>query len=203
MGATRVLRWADLSVTPWKNGGGRTREIADGPAGASLADFAWRVSIAEVENDGPFSAFPGVDRRIMLIDGAAMILDVNGAEHRLAPFSPLAFPGDAATVGRIPAGPTRDLNLMTRRGQTTGTMRAIPVDAAAPCRIPVDTGCVLVLVALSDGLVLQPADAEAAVDAITLSRLDTVLRDQPGTVCVSGTGMLAQIHIHLPQRGQG
>jgi environmental stress-induced protein Ves len=191
-----VLRWADLGVTPWKNGGGRTREIAGGPTGATIADFAWRVSVAEVENDGPFSAFPGVDREIMLIDGAAMVLDIAGAEHRLAPYSPLAFPGDAETAGHIPSGPTRDLNLMTRRGQATGAMRTVPVDAAAPYRTAVDPGDVLILVALSDGLVLQPADDEAAPDGQALGRLDTVLQDQPGGVCVTGAGMLAQIRIH-------
>ncbi|MBR7835169.1 HutD family protein [Actinospica durhamensis] len=203
MGATRVIRWADLTVTPWKNGGGRTREIAGAPAGAGIADFAWRVSVAEVEDDGPFSAFPGVDRQIMLIDGTVMVLDVDGTEHRLAPFSPLAFPGDAATLGSIPSGPTRDLNLMTRRGHATGTMRAVPVDAAAPYRTPVDTGGVLVLLALTDGLVLQPTDptdVAAAGGGHVLSRLDAVIQDQPGPVCVSGAGMLAQIRVDVPGR---
>lgn len=80
-------------------------------------------------------------------------------------------------------------------------MRAVPVDAAAPYRMVLDAGDVLVLVALSDGLALQPADTEAALDGQSLGRLDAVLQTQPGTVCVSGAGMLAQIRIHLPQRG--
>ncbi|MBM7325185.1 HutD family protein, partial [Agrobacterium sp. S2] len=47
---------------PWKNGGGVTTEIIVHPAKASMADFDWRISMANVAQDGPFSIFPGVDR---------------------------------------------------------------------------------------------------------------------------------------------
>ncbi|MFN9927385.1 MAG: HutD family protein, partial [Phenylobacterium sp.] len=57
-----LLRAADRLAVPWKNGGGITRELAVWPPGASFDDFVWRVSMAEVHQDGPFSSFPGVDR---------------------------------------------------------------------------------------------------------------------------------------------
>ena len=50
---------------PWKNGGGETAEIAVSPPGAALDDFDWRLSMARVETDGPFSAFPGIDRTLV------------------------------------------------------------------------------------------------------------------------------------------
>ncbi len=59
-----ILRVANCPAVPWKNGLGRTRELAIQPPGAGMDDFLWRVSVAEVETAAPFSAFPGVDRVI-------------------------------------------------------------------------------------------------------------------------------------------
>ena len=67
----RVFRSADHAFSPWKNGGGTTAEIAIGPPGATLDAFDWRISMARVASDGPFSSFPGVDRTLSIIDGAA------------------------------------------------------------------------------------------------------------------------------------
>eukprot|EP01035_Chromulina_nebulosa_P052956 gene52956-72284_t len=52
---------------PWRNGQGMTEEIVNFPPESSLADFDWRLSIAHVEKDGPFSVFPGVVRTILLL----------------------------------------------------------------------------------------------------------------------------------------
>jgi len=60
----RIIRAADCLVMPWKNGGGTTTEIAVAPEGASLNDFDWRISMAHVGADGPFSSFPGIDRTL-------------------------------------------------------------------------------------------------------------------------------------------
>jgi len=60
----KILRSADHKRMPWKNGGGETVEIAISPQGAGLADFDWRVSMATVASDGPFSVFPGIDRTL-------------------------------------------------------------------------------------------------------------------------------------------
>jgi environmental stress-induced protein Ves len=108
--ATRLRRM------PWKNGGGSTTEVAIHPAGASLADFAWRLSLADVESDGPFSLFPGVDRILMLMDGAGMRLDVvSGAIELREPFSVCTFNGDDAVDAMLSDGAVRDCNLMVRR----------------------------------------------------------------------------------------
>lgn len=91
----RILRAADLTPTPWKNGGGLTREIATGPEGAGAGAFDWRVSLADVTADGPFSAFPGVDRILTVVEGAGMDLVVGGEHHIVdEPLWPHGFPGD-------------------------------------------------------------------------------------------------------------
>lgn len=108
-----------LAATPWKNGGGLTREIVCQPAGADLAHFDWRVSIAHIASDGPFSAFPGVDRVITLLDGGGVQLDAadGGALHRLdTPWQPYAFEGERPLHSRLLGGPCDDFNVMTRRG---------------------------------------------------------------------------------------
>ena len=65
---------AELHATPWKNGGGTTRQVACWPPGAGSDDFDWRVSIATIAASGPFSTFPGIDRTIMLLDGPGVHL---------------------------------------------------------------------------------------------------------------------------------
>ena len=57
----KILRHEDYKVMPWKNGGGITTEIWVSPEGSGLAGvpFDWRVSIADVATDGPFSKFAG------------------------------------------------------------------------------------------------------------------------------------------------
>jgi environmental stress-induced protein Ves len=113
-----------LPAQPWKNGGGTTREIAVIPNGASLADFTWRVSVAEIARAGPFSAFPGIDRQILLLAGAGARLQGNGIDHRLdEPLVPFAFGGEAAIEATLLDGPSQDLNVMTRRGVVRSEVR--------------------------------------------------------------------------------
>jgi uncharacterized protein len=106
-----------IAPQPWKNGAGLTREIAFG--GASSSSFDWRISLAEVERDAPFSAFAGVDRCIVLLRGAGMQLrSSDGAIlHALTtPLAPFRFPGDVALDAALVDGPSSDFNVMTRRG---------------------------------------------------------------------------------------
>ena len=120
MTSAERLELSALPATPWKNGGGTTREIAAFPPGAGFDTFGWRLSVAEVERDGPFSAFPGIDRTIALLRGAGMRLRdlVRGDEHALtAAGVPHAFAGEASIDARLVDGATSDFNVMTRRGQ--------------------------------------------------------------------------------------
>ena len=116
------MRRFDVESLPaqrWKNGGGLTREIARGPEGVGPGDFGWRLSVAEVEQPGPFSLFPGVDRCIVVLSGAGMMLhdDAGALAQTLAPLQPWAFTGERALHARLPAGPCQDFNVMTQRGR--------------------------------------------------------------------------------------
>src|SRR5690349_19195453 len=117
-----ILRLADCPARPWKNGLGRTRELAVEPPAAGMDDFLWRVSVAEVDSASPFSAFPGVDRTIVLVEGAGFVMTLDdGHTHALTdPYVPFAFPGEAQVAVTLAGGATRDFNLMARRDRAHG-----------------------------------------------------------------------------------
>jgi uncharacterized protein len=110
---------AELAPQPWKNGAGTTREIARG--GPDGNDFDWRISVAEVARDAPFSAFPGIDRCIVLLRGAGMRLksaDGGGIDHRLIErLAPFHFSGEVPLDATLAGGASSDFNVMTRRGR--------------------------------------------------------------------------------------
>lgn len=108
----------DLPAMPWKNGGGVTREIVCHPPGADMDSFDWRVSIAHIASDGPFSSFSGIDRVITLLSGGGVHLLSDGGQvdHCLdTPWVPFAFAGEAAIQARLLANDCHDFNVMTRR----------------------------------------------------------------------------------------
>lgn len=113
-----VLRFADYHRMPWKNGGGETMEIAVSPDGAGLDNFDWRISMARVESDGPFSQLPGVDRTLSVLEGQGIVLTIEG----IPPISlgkaraPFNFDGSLTTGAKLKDGPITDLNVMSRKG---------------------------------------------------------------------------------------
>ncbi len=124
---------ADIAPTPWKNGGGSTREIACWPPGTGIEAFDWRVSIAAIAASGPFSRFGGVDRVITLLDGDGVHLRGEGVDHRLAaPLAPFAFSGDVAIDCTLLGGASSDFNVMTRRGRMRAEVRVLRSSSAWP-----------------------------------------------------------------------
>ena len=106
---------ADYVVMPWKNGRGSTIELYRVSGTDSRLD--WRVSIAAVTNSGPFSAFPGYDRHIMVIEGNGMILE-GGPEGSISvspTYVPVSFSGDWDISASLIGSPLTDFNLMSRR----------------------------------------------------------------------------------------
>ena len=128
MSRISLLRAADYRRVRWKNDGGWTTEIARDPTDAT-SDFRWRVSIAEIERDGPFSSFPGVTRDLLLLSGAGIELDIDGARtDRLHErFGRAHFEGEARVDCRLIAGPTRDFNVMARRDAVRAEVMARPL----------------------------------------------------------------------------
>jgi environmental stress-induced protein Ves len=167
----QVLRFSSLPVLAWKNGLGSTREVARSPDGAHLDDFDWRISIADVASSGRFSSFPDVERCIVLCQGSAMSLLVDGSPHELLRNEPFWFAGEASTTCTIGAEPTRDVNVMIRRGRCTAEVSVISGGAELA------GGGVGFLLALADTDVLDSSGAVIArLLALDVLPLATAIR---------------------------
>ncbi|NLS16827.1 HutD family protein [Rhizobium sp. P40RR-XXII] len=183
----KLLRASDHKRMPWKNGGGETVEIAVSPDGVGLADFDWRVSMATVATDGPFSVFPGIDRTLSILDGEGMTLFIEGrAPERLTQASePLPFAADAPTSATLIDGTITDLNVMTRRGSFTHSVRRVSVDGTV--QLAPRGGVSLIL--------CHRGHAKTA--RLSLSAGDCLLLEAVWTdIAVSGKAELFQIDIH-------
>lgn len=100
---------------PWKDGGGTTLELAVDPPGATLGrGFRWRLSSAEVASSGPFSAFPGMERWLFLLEGAGLEVDFGSRGRAVLrePLDSLCFAGDWPAVATLLEGACVDLNLI-------------------------------------------------------------------------------------------
>lgn len=135
-----LVRLADATAQPWRNGGGLTRELLtwQRPDLPSSQGWSVRVSVADIARDGPFSAYPGVTRAFTVLEGEGVTLDWGDARsRRLGPADdPLHFDGADAPGCQLSGGPTRDLNLMTRSADGQARMgRARPGESGpAPGR---------------------------------------------------------------------
>jgi hypothetical protein len=101
-----VVRTTEVASQPWANGGGTTRELL------RADDGAWRVSLADVDRDGPFSSFPGRQRLLTVVDGPVLALVVDGVDQVVEPRRPFAFDGGAEVGASVPEGPVRVLNVI-------------------------------------------------------------------------------------------
>lgn len=122
----RCIAASQVTAQVWRNGGGHTRELLAWP---SAEAWSLRISLADIDADGPFSVFPGTVRWFTVVEGAGVMLSFGSSEHRVVRASaPLRFDGAQAPGCRLIDGPTRDLNLMVRGGE--GTMLAVASGAA-------------------------------------------------------------------------
>lgn len=180
-----ILRATDHRTMPWKNGGGSTTEIAVAPAGAGIDGFDWRVSMAVVAADGPFSLFPGVERTLAVLDGAGLVLHgLPGGPHRLDRASaPFAFPADAAVSATLVGGAITDLNVMTRRGRFASRVRRI----AAAGTVSAEAAAILLLAE-------APCDVTVDRTQVALGRRDALRLDGPATLAIASGGA---VHAYL------
>ena len=119
----QLRRLDQAPPTPWRNGGGVTRELVAWPA---PTDWHWRISVAEVAAGGPFSRFDGVQRWFAVLQGQGVRLTVATTRHELTRGSaPICFDGTDPVDCELIAGATHDLNLMLRHGRARGRMSAV------------------------------------------------------------------------------
>jgi environmental stress-induced protein Ves len=182
----------DYKRVRWKNDGGWTTEIARDPVGD--ADFRWRISIADIESDGPFSAFPGVSRDLVLLAGNGILLDIGGAPTlRLTErFQRVHFDGEASVDCRLIAGPTRDFNVMARRDAVHAEVVARPlVDSMV---LFAETGVVWIVHAFSGHAEARSGEESVALSTGDTLRIDFESRDE-GRVVIEGGGEIVLVRL--------
>jgi environmental stress-induced protein Ves len=121
------LTAADAREVPWRNGRGVTRELARWPpASDGEREFDWRISAAPVDEPGPFSLFPGVERVLVVTAGAGLVLAHGEAapRARVRRLEAYRFDGAWETTAELPHGPISDLNVMVRRGRARASVEA-------------------------------------------------------------------------------
>jgi uncharacterized protein len=125
----KLVPLAQVPPTPWANGGGITRELLVWPRPDG---WTARLSVAEIDKDGPFSPLPGVRRWFAVLSGQGVRLRMGGATHELGTsLLPLQFDGAAPADCELLGGSTRDFNLMLRNG--TARMERVG-GASRPCK---------------------------------------------------------------------
>jgi environmental stress-induced protein Ves len=165
-----ILRAADRIAVPWKNGGGLTREVAVHPPASTLANFAWRVSLAEVRAGGPFSTFTGIDRQMAVLSGRLQLSIAGRKTLTLcADSDPVAFAGELPVSSEPLQSPVLDLNVMTRRAAFAARLRRCRARSTATVGLEADSTLLLALAPLT---LHAPCLHETlgSLDAVHLSR---------------------------------
>ncbi|WP_249189563.1 HutD/Ves family protein [Burkholderia ambifaria] len=128
------------SVPPelWRNGGGVTRTLA-------TCGTDWRVSLASIERNGPYSRFAGIDRVSLVLSGNGVTLTGNDMDLRLRPWVVGQYDGDADWHATLIDGPSLALNVMNRKERYRASVRL--VDAPLVVR----PGCLAIVVAMDRG----------------------------------------------------
>ena len=184
----------ELTSEPWRNGGGVTRPVASGnmevnasgnmrmeasatEPGSAGDDWNWRVSIADINVDGPFSVFPGVQRQLTLLEGEGLALQgegnaASGAQHawRASQVGDvLSFPGVALVRAHLLGGPVRVWNLMLRGDAMRGHVQAWRYNDAAWLQpFTADDACAVFVYVPCGELALRGSNQVDGVADITL-----------------------------------
>jgi uncharacterized protein len=205
-----LRRAAEHRRVPWANGGGSTREVIampevrpNGPQdNASPARWRWRLSIADVDTDGPFSVLPGVQRTIAMLHGDGFVLNVGDREPvRIdAAFQPFRFDGAESTSCELIGGGVLDLNLMERSGARTLDLRFTVL--SADVRFEATDVVAVVMVAGTADVSAGPRNGSegsgrAVAGPVVLEQLDALISSAPRGASVSVRSTVAQSVVAL------
>ena len=203
----KLLHAHDYKRVRWKNDGGWTTEIAREPGDAARV-VLWRISIADIESDGPFSSFPGVARELMLLAGSGIELDIDDGEPlRLTErFQRVRFEGESRVDCRLLAGPTRDFNVMTQRDAVRAEVMGRPLVGSMVLFPEADVVWLAHLV--SGTAQTRSGDAVAEIAVGDTLRIDFGSRED-GRAVIEGGGEIVLVKLvpalmsPLPLAGEG
>ena len=177
----RLLPAAARTSEPWRNGSGRTALVADSDG--------WRVSIAQLSDSSPFSAFPGAGRLLMALSASGVVLSINGRRLPCRRLEACSFDGEDAVFALDVTEPLQVLNLIWQRRACRGRLTSVAVDG--PLELRCD-GIAAVAIAVSGSC--------AVIDGAQLGLLDGLSLAGGERVTVSGRGELVLARIEAVGR---
>ncbi len=161
---------------PWANGRGTSYEIASDRDDAG--NWSWRLAMAPVNEDGPFSRIECVNRFLAVVQGNGMLLTVDRKKLQCLPMQVVRFRGDAITEAALTDGPIMDINLMIRRKEADGDMTLVSESGSLNvASIIVAIGGSAQVECGDSTIELEPHDSMLECDGETVSLVS-------GTVCV-------------------
>jgi environmental stress-induced protein Ves len=150
---------------PWANGRGVSYEVAR--FNIESGEWLWRVAIAPIVEDGPFSVLNGVHRELTLLEGEGLVLTIDGNMVQCRRGQVVDFSGDAHTHAVLTHGPVVDLNVMSRE-EFERTMRVLSGPSTIDsfdCLVALDYSSVEYEGKLAD---LSPKDALIGIGSVVL-----------------------------------
>lgn len=184
----RLLPAAARAVVPWRNGAGVTREVAADKPGA---DFGWRVSVATLDRDAPFSRFDGCARTFVLARGGPVTLIGPAWRRTLAAGDRLSFADEEPVVAEVEA-PAVAVNLITRRNAYTHHIVPLRLLPAAAVLLRTQAFEWQILLSL----------AELTLDDMPLAPFDAVLLAPNESARLAGSGEALALHV-IPKQAPG
>jgi environmental stress-induced protein Ves len=177
----------------WRNGLGWTREIARNPADSEQWD--WRLSIAEVDNDCAFSAFPGCDRVLMLLSGNGMELQFDDGEASTVapPHGRVAFAGERGLQCRLLDGPTTDFNAIVRRDRRT--LQVLHRPLVGSMVFFAEAGVLWAIHLMAGRATIKSAGESVSLDAGDTALLETGVTDASVRSILDGGGDVVLVKI--------
>lgn len=165
-----AIHKASLAPVPWPNGRGITRDyvVRDG----------FRVTLAELTEDAPFSQLPGTERVFTIAQGDPVELTVDGVATRCERLQPFRFSGGAQTGCRLLGGAAEAFNLFYDPGRTSAdvtVVRDAPIDG---------------IVGPGEHFLFSP-DGDAEVEGVAMAAGD--LLAGAGPAWVRGTVLLVSV----------
>ncbi|WP_244831431.1 HutD family protein [Caballeronia sp. TF1N1] len=155
---------ASFAPQAWRNGGGTTRALAEDTEGG------WRISLADVERDGPYSRFPGMTRQSLVMTGAGVTLQDDAVQCHLRRGIAMEYDGGVAWQATLHDGPVVALNVMALRGRYRARIEPLRDAAFVPLE------CVALVLTMNGRCLVHAADSD---DEIVLAE-GHVLTRMPG-----------------------
>lgn len=164
---SRVVRADEVRPQARTDGGGTTRELA------SADDGSWRISLADVERDGPFATSAGLRHLLTVVDGPVLDLEVDGEAHVVEPQRPFALPGDATTVVSVPEGAVRVLDVVVDPELVQPYVTVLELGRSSTLPVAADQAAYVLTGTDARCLVLGPGEVagRCTVAVVTLERV--------------------------------